>query len=310
MTFSHRAGKITYLGKPTDVNIYSANDTQELLDGLKGCTNHETVVQRYDLIDGTIFDEWSGAKSKKAALGMVRHGTDNTELLKDVKSYLDKASTAVKVQKYREITYRPFGSAPCVPRLLSGNPNCMILPKKTPVRSRILKVLVDCAVSWYFTADDYRRIGSLLARAIFDIEQAGYRVRLHVVDVCHNRLEPSKIVCAHVMIKSETEPINLQRLLYPISEASFLRHLGFTTLNRAEGWNERENPYPTLDGDNNPEDRKALYEFINGPETVALRMQNLANVLKRGDIEDVKALIKMIFDPDVVDIRPLKDSTN
>ena len=295
MVFSRRVEHITYKKKPTEVIIYSAHDTQEMMDGLKELTNKNGRVSDYDLFTGTNFDSWSGASSKEEAWELLRHGTNNTKLMKDVKSYVDEVNGGIKLKKYRDIEYRPFGCAPCVPKLLSGNPNCMILPKKSPVKTRILKVLVDCGVSAYFSAEDYRRIGSIIARAIADIEQSGYRVRLHAVDVSHNRTDPSKILCTHVMIKGEHEPINLQRLLYPISEASFLRHLGFTTVNRADGWSNSYQLYPILDQDNNPEDRKALYDAINGEDSIMLRMQNLGNKLKKGDKEDVKEVIKMIF---------------
>lgn len=298
MVFSRRVENISYKGKPTEVIIYSAHDTQEMMDGLKTLTVKNTDVKAYDLFTGHHFDEWSGAKNREEAWELLRHGTNNTKLMKDVKSYIDEVNGGVKVQKYREIDYRPFGCAPCVPRLLSGNPNCMILPKKSPVKTRILKVLVDCGVSAYFSAEDYRRIGSIIARAIADIEQSGYRVRLHAVDVSHNRTTPSKILCTHVMIKGENEPMNLQRLLYPISEASFLRHLGFTAVNRADGWSNSYSLYPILDQDNNPEDRQRLYDAINGEDSIMLRMQYLGNKLKKGDKDDVKEVVKMIFKSD------------
>jgi hypothetical protein len=175
----------------------------------------------------------------------------------------------------------------------------MVLPKKAQVKSRIIKILVDCGVSAYFSADDYRRVGSVIGRAIADVERAGYRVRLHAVNMSDNRRSKDrKILCSHVKIKGENEPMNLQRLLYPIAEASFLRHLGFTVINRAVGWNNSYELYPILDQDNNPEDRKNLYDAVNGPDTIMLRMQMLGNVLKRGDSDDVKKVVQMIFGSD------------
>lgn len=296
MVFARRVEKIDYKGRPTDVIIYSATDALELTDGLKTLTDKRGRVREYDLFSGTFEnDSWAGVTSKANAWDLLRHGTNNVKLVRDVKSYIDEVNGGIKIQKYREIDYRPFGCTPCIPRVLSGNPNCMILPKKTPVKSRILKVMVDCAVSCYFSADDMKRVGSTIARALCDIEQAGYRVRLYACDVTHNRSTPSKILCTHLMIKGENEPVNLQRILYPLAEVSFSRILGFTTINRADGWSNKYELYPILDQDNNPKDRKALYDSINGPDTIMLRMQRLGNELKKGDKEDVKKLVKEIF---------------
>lgn len=299
MVFARRVEHITYKNKPTEVIIYSATDALELSEGLKKLPNSKNYrVKEYDMFDGDCNDSWAGVKSKEHAWNLLRHGTDNTKVVKDVKTYLDQAKGGVKIQKYREVDYRPFGCAPCVPRLLSGNPNCMIMPKKAPVRSRILKVMVDCAVSCYFSDKDIQRVGSTIARAICDIEQAGYRVRLYACDVTHNRSTPSKILCTHLMIKGENEPVNLQRILYPLAEVSFSRTLGFTVINRAEGWSNNYSLYPILDQDNNPEDRKNLYDTINGEDTIMLRLQRLGNELRNGDADDVKKLVKEIFNSD------------
>ena len=299
MTFTRREEHITYKDRPTKVIVYSAQDTQEIMDGLKTLTEKHGKVSEYDLFTGRKYDEWSGAKSKEEAWELLRHGTNKKKLMEEVKSYIDEVNAGVVVEKYRDIEYRPFGCAVCVPRMLSGNPNCMILPKKAPVKTRVIKLLVDCGVSAYFSSEDYKRVGSVIARAINDVEMAGYRVRMHAVDVTYNdRKNDSKILCTHVMIKGENEPMNLQRLLYPIAESSFLRHLGFTTVNRADGWSNSYELYPILDRDNNPQDRLNLYTAINGPGSIMLRMQHLGNVLKEGNAEDVKKVVQMIFKAD------------
>ena len=296
MVFVKRIETVTYQKKPTKVIIYSSTDAVDMVESLKEMRNKQNYrVEDYDIFSKCSFDaKWAGVKDKDHALNMIRHGTENTKLVESVKSYIEEVNGGVKVRKYREIDYRPFGCTPCIPRVLSGNPNCMILPKKSPVRSRIIKILVDCAVSWYFSPEDIRRVGSTIARAICDIEQAGYRVRLYAAHVTHNRDDPSEILCTHLMMKGENEPVNLKRMLYPLAEVSFLRILGFTVINRAEEWKKSNELYPILE-DSDSKEKKELYETINGPDTIVLRLQKLGNELRTGDKEDVKKLVKEIF---------------
>lgn len=285
-------------GKKIKLIIYSSENMQAFADGLKSLpANPESHVHENDLFESDDWsDPWStGGHTKEEIHGMIRHGSDNTELTQKIKLYIDDVNNTAKVEKYKTIEYRPFGCAVCVPRALSGNPNCMILPKKQAVKTRIINLVVDSGVSGGISESKYKALGSVMARAIYDMERSGFRVRLTVVDTTDNHQSSNKtILVSKITLKDEREPMNLARILYPLTEPSFPRRVGFTLISRAPEWDDCW----SLGVMSGPESlKKKIYNTVIGTNAIGLTFDTMCDMISnKGDRKDVQKIIEYIFE--------------
>lgn len=116
------------------------------------------------------------------------------------------------------------GFQPNVPNYLLGLPNDMInqVPKK--ISQKILNIVLCMSVSAGVSADILQSIGMKYMQVIDLLEKSGYRVNLYIAHAGEERGE--KDICL-VRIKTDREPFNIKKCVFPIAHPSMFRRIMF-----------------------------------------------------------------------------------
>lgn len=189
---------------------------------------------------------WSGFRSKTELKGLIANGLNDTKFIKDTIKYAHSAVVQEK-DKYRTMRRRVAGGAVCVPAYLADVPACMWCPTKVKTDSKIVKLALDIGVLCDVSKSDYETAGQAVARTICKLEQAGYRVRFHTVMTTTSRNghpiedrqwerehgDSERVfggIIFHQVVKTEGQPMNYAKMLYPVCSTSYWRGLGFSWL--------------------------------------------------------------------------------
>lgn len=122
------------------------------------------------------------------------------------------------------------GFAPNVPNYLAGSPLNMINKKRVHVPARVVDIVYNCAVGCSVSASDIEVAAAKLFNVVAGLESAGMRVNLWVVNVNVSNDQNASIA---VKIKSDSQPLNVLKMIYPAAHPSFLRRHLFAVLERA-----------------------------------------------------------------------------
>lgn len=113
-------------------------------------------------------------------------------------------------------------------RFLEGDPECFVQWHETevehPAPGKVVHIVVNLAVSAYFTADQFYAKGSAIAILIDCLEHSGRRVTLDVT-ICES--VGSSIQGCVVRLKNADEPVDMANVAYAIAHPAFYRRLGF-----------------------------------------------------------------------------------
>ncbi len=166
-------------------------------------------------------------------------GTESYEQASEFLKYGDADTYKYIKQKQRELKIdklmgnminkpKPFnnvvGFQPNVPLYLNGVPTNMIDNKKNKTDLKIINIFLDVCASARVGADEIKDAGTMYATVIDMLEKSGYRTNLYVGDV--SMLGSEKIMYA-LRIKTDREPLNLEKMSFPIANPSMLRRIGF-----------------------------------------------------------------------------------
>ena len=241
---------------------------------------------------------WSGFSSTNMLWKKFIEGVTNDEVTKDAIKYANTAKVA-KEEKLKDISRNVYGGAVIVPAVLSGDPRNMWCVKRKKVRSRIIHLAVDVAITWNFSSDSYITAGKALVRTIAKLERAGYRVGVEVMMSVYDHLNSDDrgrhIIAMSYPAKRPNEVMNFRKIIYPLTDTSFFRGVGF-------GWivrNPNMGPNGALGqtsgaafgyGDRDQEDGLSqMYGGMFPKDTVVIRFRDVAS--KRG-IEEMERFLE------------------
>lgn len=163
------------------------------------------------------------------AIEKLKTGDDNLyeRVIKEKKKInTDKLLGNVKKRK----TYKKdiVGFQPNVGAFLTGNPLNMINEEKTNTSIRILNIFINVRVNSFTGSDKVLKNGTIYATMVDLLEKAGYRTNLYVgtANNVHSSFNPDKMILL-VRIKTDREPLNLKKMVFPLANADFLRRLKF-----------------------------------------------------------------------------------
>lgn len=241
---------------------------------------------------------WAGFSSSESLWDRFLGGIRNDELTADAVKYATNAKVSRR-DRLQDIGRNVYGGAVVVPAVLSGDPRNMWCIKRKKVKSRIIPLVIDVALTCNYTSAQYERVGQAVVRTIAKLEKAGYRVG---VDVCisiyddlHENSDGRHIIAMSYPAKRPNEVMNFRKILYPLTDTSFFRGVGF-------GWmvrNRNMSNDPCL-GTNtknafgfDPEDRDEgidkLYKGMFGNNVIMVRSYDLAN---RYTLEDAERFLE------------------
>jgi len=177
--------------------------------------------------------DWNGFATQEELFSMCDFGVRDQQMVNALQRYAYKAM-AKDEEKYTRKVMSVAGGGVNVPLLLSGSPECMYSRKKAPVKSKIVNLGIHCEITCEVTSEKYAQAGMLVAELVSKLEKAGYRLRLHTMDAYY--CGGKKINVLTTVLKKENEPMNYARMLYPLTNVSYSRGLGF-------GWVARNPDY-------------------------------------------------------------------
>lgn len=229
--------------------------------------------------------DFTGTETWEEAFELFKFG-DN-ELYKKfqdqrAKINIDKLlGNAVRKQKY---VNRHYGCVPNVPAYLIGNPLNMINPEIGKISHKVINIFLSVGVPWHVEKEDIMRTGIIYLSVIELLEKAGYRCNLYAgVTASSTRAE-----YLYVRIKTDREPLNIKKLVFPLAHPSMLRRIFFK-------WVE-VNDYDY--------DMTGGYGHNDGEDTIRCRMNELYkedyilwtynNITKQG--HEVKKIEQIIED--------------
>lgn len=169
-------------------------------------------------------ESFSGTKSYEEAFNLFKYGDE--ELLKTFKESEDRINiqkiigNAVRKQKYEN---RLYGCIPNVPAYLIGNPLNMINPEIGRVSHKVINIFLSIGVPWYIKKEDIIRTGIVYLGVIDLLERNGYRCNLYAGITASK----AKHEYMYVRIKTDREPLNLKKLVFPLVHPSMLRRIYF-----------------------------------------------------------------------------------
>lgn len=193
-------------------NFASTINKREINEVFKYCKTPTSQIKGHA--------ESLGTDSYNEADGLLNlgDGSNLTKLknvnIKDVMHTNDYAKNMLKVEK------QVCGCLPNIPLYLIGAPNNMLNFKRTPVKSKVLNLVINTSISCDVSGDDIITAGSNVASIVKELEKNGIRVNLYVS--CFSSAG-NDFVGMLVNIKKSSSPLNMLNIAYPLINPSMVR---------------------------------------------------------------------------------------
>lgn len=223
---------LKYVDNSNTINQFE--NISELYNWLK-------VTQRRPKADNSSEDldreYWSGSKSLEDAYNLLLGGDMDlyNEFIKAKDLKMEKQFACLVPRK--KTKYDIVGGNVDVPSYLVGIPNCMVNREKTLVKSKVLNIMLNITVSAGVDSDDIKKLGTKYLQVIELLEKVGYRCNLYVGICAHNL---SDYLTCLVRIKTDREPLNIKKCVFPMVHPSMFRRVMFNWLEKCEIQSGRE----------------------------------------------------------------------
>ena len=168
---------------------------------------------------------WYGA-SYEEAVEMLRFGWCDKEALSSI---TQKVSELSKMQETQKLSFKNdiVGYAPIVPLALKGVPQSMINTSRKPKKAKVIKIIVDIGLSSSVTVEEKLNWGAKLTSKIMSLEKQGFRVQIECIKTFTEDNWYSKVHVCRVPVKSENQPFDIKRMMFPIAHPAMNRRIMF-----------------------------------------------------------------------------------
>lgn len=165
-----------------------------------------------------------GTSSLKEAYNLLLSGDE--KLYKKFKEQEDMDITKMlgNVINKNKIKNDVVGFQPNVPLYLLGVPNNMINQEPKKLSQKVLNIALVMSVSAGVSKETLQSIGMKYAQVIDLLEKSGYRCNLYIGHAGEHSGE--KDMC-FIRIKTDREPFNLKKCVFPIAHPSMFRRVMF-----------------------------------------------------------------------------------
>jgi hypothetical protein len=169
---------------------------------------------------------WTGCKDIKTALDLLSNGWSE-----NVAKLTSKMNGVTQKVDGKRITFRNdvVGFNPIVPLAIMGVPESMLNSKMKPIKTKVIDVYYDTTVSCGNSPEQIMANGMKVMETVINLEQSGYRVRLSAMQGYTDRNSSDILI---VGVKSEYQPLDIKRIMFPLMHPAMFRLVGF-------GWYER-----------------------------------------------------------------------
>lgn len=122
--------------------------------------------------------------------------------------------------------YDVAGCFPDVPEYLSGNPCYMVTPGDNVIaRNPVVHLLVNRGVSCAIEPETQVRYGIAALTLVMELERAGYTVALETYVPLSGGASYKSLT--RTMVKTEDEPLDIDRVAFALVNVGYFRRLGF-----------------------------------------------------------------------------------
>lgn len=172
--------------------------------------------------------DFEGISKMSEAFDMMNNGwCEKVDALKDsIKNVQQKMAS----EKISELKSDIVGFVPIVPNALMGLPNSMLNTNVRPKKNKVINILYGLDFSCYVSTNDILKAGLKVMSHIMRLEAQGFRVRLTAFQSYNPRDNRFQHILT-VRCKSEDQPLDAQRVMFPMFHPAMFRSIGF-------GWYE------------------------------------------------------------------------
>lgn len=173
---------------------------------------------------------WYGTASFEEAVDLMQTGYK--DVLPRIKEGLNTSMKALSKQFARSDMRRPrnlpIGFIPNVPNAILNLPDSMIDIRLTPQKRKTLTITYVMAGNCGCKAEMWIKAGVALLTAIKIVERRGISVKIDASFYCGS--SDGETVMGSVTVKHFGQPLDLQKLCFPLVHPSMFRRIGFKFL--------------------------------------------------------------------------------
>lgn len=206
--------------KKENLCLNAYNNISELYNFLKKTPRREDANNSSEDDDNS----FRGTQTLEEAYDLMLTGDE--KLYKDFKSLKDIEIDRLLGNTISRKTYKDdvVGFQPNVPKYLLGIPVNMINEIPTKLSQKVVNIVLCMSVSAFTDSSTIKRIGMKYTQIIDVLEKSGYRCNLYI---CHaGEYLNEKNICL-VKIKTDKEPFNLKKCVFPIAHPAMFRRIMF-----------------------------------------------------------------------------------
>ncbi len=171
----------------------------------------------------TSSDSWYGA-SFSEAVKMLKYGWDEeVSTVQKTINKLNKQGESLKVTFKNDV----IGFQPVVPNAILNLPNSMINIELKPKKAKVLHLICDLGVATRVSQQDVIKYTIKLASKIVQLEKNGFRVRLEFSKSFNKGSGACKGYILNMLLKSEYQPLDLKRIMFPLGHPAMFRRICF-----------------------------------------------------------------------------------
>lgn len=172
-------------------------------------------------------ERFEGISKMSQAFDMLNNGW--TEKVEELKKTIKDVERRGYSDKNAGLKPDIVGFIPIVPNAIRGLPMSMLNTNVKPKKNKVISVVYGLSFNCGVDKSDIIRAGLKVMSAVMRLEAQGFRVKLTAMQ---NYSEKHTHHILAVNVKSEDQPLDAQRVMFPMFHPAMFRSIGF-------GWYER-----------------------------------------------------------------------
>lgn len=166
---------------------------------------------------------WCGISSKEEAYKLLVNGWKDK--VKAVSTLSNKVEGNDEEKRNKRVN-SVVGYTPIIPLALKGVPNCMVDTESKKIKSKVLKIIYNLGLTCDYSSEDILNCGLKFINAIYDLEHSGYRCEILGLQMFCSK-DNKTIDGFMIHLKDANQPLDLQRLMFPLLHPAMFRVVGF-----------------------------------------------------------------------------------
>lgn len=266
-----------YEGYTANVEIYDS-----VMEVVKDCRTRAIIDSRFeDMQKKSLSKDWAGVSTYDEALNLMNNGWN--EEVRALQATVNKVKTIERKRIAFENSIQGF--APIVPLAILGVPNAMINTTIKPIKSKVISIFYNMAISAFNSAKNIIENGRKVVEAVVRLENSGYRVNLYALQAYAESRDCDILA---IKVKSANQPLDLKRICFPIMHPAMFRVIGFDWENKFPKGKYRDGRGRPLTIAIGEEKAQGLVREIFGKEAVYL----MATEVQKNEVGYITDMLK------------------